>query len=128
MATSNGRIALVTGSAQGIGRSIALRLANDGFDIAVNDIPSKAESLEDLKHEIINDKGRKAVVVVGDVSKEEDVKQMIESVVESLGSLDVVSICRSVAISFLDSNLLLVRWWRMQGSAYYQHSSTVGLS
>lgn len=95
MPPSNGRIALVTGSAQGIGRSIALRLADDGFDIAVNDIPSKAENLEALKHQIIDDKGRKVVVVPGDVSKEDDVKAMIESVVESLGGLDVVSTYRS---------------------------------
>jgi len=39
------RAAIITGSAQGIGRAIALRLAGDGYDIAVNDLPAKIEAL-----------------------------------------------------------------------------------
>ncbi|KAF8881758.1 hypothetical protein BD779DRAFT_1675272 [Infundibulicybe gibba] len=69
-------VAAVTGSARGIGRAIALRLANDGFHVALNDIPSNAGVLESLTQEISR-KGRKSMVVVGDMSVEEDVKSLM---------------------------------------------------
>lgn len=83
------RIAIVTGAARGIGRSIALRLADDGLDVAVNDIAQQKESLDGVVKEI-EAKGRKAVAVVADVSKEEEVKAMIEKTVEALGGVDCV--------------------------------------
>ncbi|KAG6840039.1 hypothetical protein C0991_009412 [Blastosporella zonata] len=84
------RVALVTGAAQGIGRAIALRLAKDGFDMAVNDLPRSRESLDALSHEIVEISGRKVCSVVGDVSVETDVEAMIACVVEDLGRLDVM--------------------------------------
>jgi NAD(P)-dependent dehydrogenase (short-subunit alcohol dehydrogenase family) len=46
------RTALVTGSANGIGRAIALRLAEDGFQAAINDLASQDARLKELQHEI----------------------------------------------------------------------------
>lgn len=88
-ATTSPRIAIVTGAAQGIGYSIAVRLADDGLDVAVNDIPSKSEQLQKVVEEIAA-KGRRSCAVPGDMSKEEDVKTMIDKVVQELGGLDVV--------------------------------------
>ena len=86
-------VAIVTGAAQNIGRGIALRLAEDGFDISLNDIPSNKANL-DAVAELISKKGRRALVTVGGVSKEEVVRQLVQQTVDELGGLDVVSLCK----------------------------------
>jgi NAD(P)-dependent dehydrogenase (short-subunit alcohol dehydrogenase family) len=95
MSQSKG-VALITGSAQGIGRAIAIRLAQDGFDLALNDLPGKKEVLEDFAAEL--QQGRESegsyhprtCIVTCDVSKEDEVKSMIDTVADTLGSLDVM--------------------------------------
>lgn len=81
------RVAFVTGAARGLGRAIALRLAKDGFDVAVNDLDRRELDITKKK---IEDLGRKCVALVGDVTDETRVKRMIEEVVEGLGYLDVM--------------------------------------
>lgn len=85
------RVALVTGAAQGIGHAIAHRLADDGINIAINDVPDKSEQLEIVAAEL-RVKGRRALVVPGDVSVELDVINMVSRAVEELGFLDIVSL------------------------------------
>jgi NAD(P)-dependent dehydrogenase (short-subunit alcohol dehydrogenase family) len=82
------KIALVTGAARGIGRAIALRLADDGLDVAVNDRLSSPE-LDGLVREI-ESKGRRSLAVTGDVSLEPEVEKTVRKVVQDLGSLDVM--------------------------------------
>jgi NAD(P)-dependent dehydrogenase (short-subunit alcohol dehydrogenase family) len=89
MSPTTTKVALVTGAARGIGRAIALRLAEDGFDVAVNDIPGTSE-LDGLVQEI-QSKGRRSLSVPADISLEADVERIIQKVVQDLGSLDVVS-------------------------------------
>ncbi|TFY81429.1 hypothetical protein EWM64_g2590 [Hericium alpestre] len=84
------RVALVTGSAQGIGRAIALRLAADGLDVAVNDIERQSENIAKVVVEI-QALGRRAIAVPADVTSEEAVEHMVTKTVEQLGRLDVVS-------------------------------------
>ncbi|KAJ8083373.1 hypothetical protein PM082_009245 [Marasmius tenuissimus] len=81
--------ALVTGSAQGIGRAIALRLASDGFDVCVNDLPSKAEPLKSVINEI-RGLGREAFGTVCDVTKMSEVEETVQKSVEALGPLNVM--------------------------------------
>ena len=83
------RVALVTGGAQGIGEAIALRLAQDGLDIAILDVKGK-EDLMDAVAKKITEYGRRSISLVGDVAVEDSVKEVIEKVVHTLGSLDVV--------------------------------------
>lgn len=89
------RVAIVTGAAQGIGYAIAHRLADDGIDVAVNDISAKKEQL-DLVVKELNNKGRRALAVPADVSSEDDVRLMVEKAASELGSVDIVYLCSYV--------------------------------
>ena len=84
------RVAIVTGGAQGIGKAIALRLAADGFDICVDDVASKTHLLKEVVAEI-QQLGRKAIALPYDVTREQEVKEMVEKTVTELGGLDVVT-------------------------------------
>ena len=77
------RVALVTGAAQGIGEAISLQLADDALDIALNDIPQKLNELKAVAT-TIEAKGRRALIVTGDVTVED------EMLVELAGTSDVV--------------------------------------
>ena len=105
------RVAVVTGAAQGIGRAIALKLADDGLDVAVNDIAPQLSKLNDVVEEI-RAKGRNSVAVVADVSKEGEVKGMIEKTVEILGGVDCVCL-----FTFLSFSLLILSSSQMIANA-----------
>lgn len=108
------RVALVTGAAQGMGRAIALRLAQDpsGIDVAVLDIKGKEEQLASVVDEI-RGLGAKGMWMVGDVADEEDVKVAIARTVEELGGLDIVRFMQSFPLS-VRSTSHFSRWWRMR--------------
>lgn len=79
----------------GIGRAIAVRLAQDGHNIAINDVPSKLNQLTEVRKELADAHPLQSFVVfAGDVSKEEDVQRMVEVTVDTFGGLDVVNSCR----------------------------------
>lgn len=101
------RVALVTGAGQGIGRAIALRLARDGFDIAISDISTNGPRLQDTSQEIKQQTGRRSIEVYADVSQEDDVRQMIDRVCDELGGLDVMIANAGIAIlePLVESNL-----------------------
>jgi meso-butanediol dehydrogenase/(S,S)-butanediol dehydrogenase/diacetyl reductase len=85
----DGRVALITGGARGIGRGIAIRLASDGLDVAVADLPSMRSELEAVADEI-RAAGRRAAAIDVDVSDASQVDAMVAATVEQLGRLDVM--------------------------------------
>ena len=83
------KVAIVTGSARGIGRAIALKLAEVGADVVVNDIEAAAESLESVVKEI-KALNRQSLAVTADVSSPEDVTHLIETAVREFGKIDIL--------------------------------------
>lgn len=79
----------ITGAARGIGKAIATRLAEDGHDLVVSDLPSMAETLEQTRAEL-EGLGVQAVALTGDVSDAESVRGLVQGTAETLGSLDVM--------------------------------------
>ena len=102
-----GKVAFVTGAARGIGRSCALRFAEEGADVTLVDIGRSVETvpypgartdqLEEVAAEIAN-LGRRALPVTADVRSGEALKAAVERTVEELGKLDVL-----VAAAGIDS-------------------------
>src|SRR5437016_10175697 len=83
-----GKIALVTGSSQGIGRATALRLAQSGSDIVIN-YRNKASAAEEVKASI-EEMGRRCITIQADVSQEEDVTRLFTVANESLGPITIL--------------------------------------
>ena len=83
-----GKTALVTGAQQGIGRAIAVALARDGANVAVNFLDDEAAATRVAGE--VREHGRQAMLVRGDVSRPGDVEAMVAAVVQTLGPPDVV--------------------------------------
>src|ERR1700730_2629982 len=82
-----GKVALVTGARQGIGRGIAEVFAQEGADVVINDIGCDEET--EAVAAKIRAQGRRAIIVQGDVSKRADVERMFEEA-RQLGPLDIL--------------------------------------
>lgn len=82
-------VAVITGSARGIGAAIALRLAEDGFDIALNDISEKSFENNDIMDKI-KAKGVKCEKFIADVSNATQVEETVKAIKDCFGSIDVL--------------------------------------
>jgi 3-oxoacyl-[acyl-carrier protein] reductase len=85
----SGKVAIVTGSARGIGRAIAVKLAEVGADIVLNDIAAASESLESAATEI-RALNRQVMSVTADVSLKDDVNRMVEAAANAFGHIDIM--------------------------------------
>lgn len=89
MKTLENKIALITGSSQGIGKAIALKFASLGAKIALNDIAMQEENLKKLQEEI-KETGVEAKYFMADVSKYGEVEAMMQAIQQEFGSLDIL--------------------------------------
>ena len=78
-------VAVVTGAARGIGRVVALTLAERGYRVATNDLAEPEATLRELR-----DAGVTVLALPGDVSDEEAVRGMVRIVVDGFGRVDVL--------------------------------------
>ncbi|MCC5659643.1 SDR family oxidoreductase [Nostoc sp. XA010] len=91
-----GKNALITGATSGIGQAIAIRLAQEGCNIAINyrKDPEAAADTEEMALQKacgnIENCGVKSLPVQGDVSQESDIVEMVNTVVKEFGSLDIL--------------------------------------
>ncbi len=83
-----GKVAVVTGSGRGIGKAIAMTLAENGADIVINDIPG-SDYADDTKKEI-EALGVRAIVVRGDVRNYADVENLMNTAVKTFGKIDIL--------------------------------------
>src|SRR5271156_3737119 len=83
-----GQVALITGAAKRIGRSIALRLAADGADVIVNYATSKSEA--DELAATISATGRRAIAIQADVSKKPEVSKLFAAIEKEFPRLDIL--------------------------------------
>jgi 3-oxoacyl-[acyl-carrier protein] reductase len=84
----SGKTAIVTGSARGIGRAIALRFANDGADVVINYVRSTAGAQEVAK--AVRARGRQALVIQADVSQRSQVETLLQQTLEVFGKVDIL--------------------------------------
>ncbi|WP_127531854.1 3-oxoacyl-[acyl-carrier-protein] reductase [Paenibacillus kobensis] len=87
-ASLEGKAALVTGASRGLGRSIAIALAEAGADIAVNYSGSEAAAVETAN--AIEALGRRAIIVQGNVGKADQFDAMVKTTIEQLGKVDIL--------------------------------------
>jgi enoyl-[acyl-carrier protein] reductase III len=106
--TIHGKVALVTGGSRGIGRAIALRLAQEGADTAINFFTSMDEAEETAKS--VEALGRKAHLIRANVAEPESIQYMFDEINQVFGGLDIL--INNAASGVLRPSLELnVRHW-----------------
>jgi len=84
-----GMRALITGGDSGIGRAVAIAYAREGADVAISYLPEEQEDADDTAR-LIEDAGRTALLLPGDVRSEQQCRELVERTVAELGGLDIL--------------------------------------
>ncbi len=84
-----GKKAVITGGDSGIGRAVALAFAREGADVLISYLEAE-ESDADETARVVEDAGRKAVKVPGDIAEEAECRRVVERAVEEFGGIDIL--------------------------------------
>lgn len=90
------KVVLVTGSSHGIGRSIAISFAKEGANVIINYKNSDLDA--SVAYDIVSSYGNKCMCIKADVSKDRDVKNMIDAIIAEFGKIDVLVNNAGIAI------------------------------
>ena len=107
----SGKVALVTGAAKNIGRSIAMQLAAGGAAVGVNTLSSKADAEKVVKE--IRDSGGKAELFMADIADAAQVQGMVEGAVKAFGRLDMLVLNASYRKETLFVDMTFEEWRRV---------------
>lgn len=97
------KVVLITGASRGIGASTAIEFAKNSYNIVINYNYSEKDAL-DLKKNLENKYHIECLLIKADISKEEDIKYMINKVISGFGHIDVIVNNASIAIDTLVSD------------------------
>lgn len=84
------RVAIVTGASSGIGRGIALKMAEEGADVVFADVKSEPAKDEKPTHEIIQENDGNSIFIETDVTDEEQVRDMVFQAAKEFGKIDIL--------------------------------------
>jgi NAD(P)-dependent dehydrogenase (short-subunit alcohol dehydrogenase family) len=84
----NGKKAIITGGDSGIGRAVAIAFAREGADVLISYLSEDEDAKETAKY--IEEEGKKAVLVKGDISEEAHCKKIIQQAVDNFGQIDIL--------------------------------------
>ncbi|MHB1348187.1 MAG: SDR family NAD(P)-dependent oxidoreductase, partial [Candidatus Humimicrobiaceae bacterium] len=104
----NGEKAVVTGGGRGIGKEVSIALAEAGADIAIVDrlVREGKETVAEVEK-----LGRKAILIEGDVIKEEDVKRAVRTVVDKFGKIDIL-VCNAGISDWCPAEEMELKQWQ----------------
>src|SRR3712207_3916438 len=83
------RVAVVTGGDSGIGRAVALAFSREGADVVISYLEEEESDAQETAH-VVEEAGKKAVKIPGDISEEAHYRRIVERAVEELGKVDVL--------------------------------------
>lgn len=109
--SSEKKVALITGSTRGIGKAIAIELAKNGYDIALNDLELPDEGKEIIKK--IDEMGRTSIFVKANVADYKDVEKMINEILTKFKRIDVLVNNAGINIDKLVTNMSPQDWQRV---------------
>jgi NAD(P)-dependent dehydrogenase (short-subunit alcohol dehydrogenase family) len=107
-----GEVALVTGAGSGIGRRIAVGLAEAGADVVCFDLPRQSDALEATSL-CIRALGRRSIAVAGDVTREADLRAAVDAAEAQLGDLSIGMNCAGIADAAPAEQMPYAQWRRV---------------
>ena len=110
----NNKVVLVTGSSRGIGRAIAVKFAKEGANVVINYKSSTKEA--EIITEIISNYGNKCICIKADISREKDVADMVEKIIDEFGHIDILVNNAGIAIDNDFENREVKDWKKTLGT------------